>query len=107
MGTTGEIEFNRDVQPVCLPHVSFSIPFADPSKCFVAGMGHTEAFGTKADVILSTNVPVMTNDYCISESDYGTKIKTNMLCAGFNEKGGKDACQGDSGGPLVCLDSIN
>ena len=24
-----------------------------------------------------------------------------MLCAGYEETGGKDSCQGDSGGPLV------
>ena len=29
------------------------------------------------------------------------KIYDSMTCAGYINKGGKDACQGDSGGPLV------
>ena len=31
-----------------------------------------------------------------------TVEKVPHLCAGYTEKGGRNACSGDSGGPLVC-----
>ena len=47
-----------------------------------------------------TTVPYIDNAKCNDQDSYGGKIRSRMMCAGY-QKGGKDSCQGDSGGPLV------
>ena len=52
--------------------------------------------------LMYVQVPVMTNQQCISNSGYSSSdITSSMICAGYKQ-GKKDSCQGDSGGPLVC-----
>lgn len=46
------------------------------------------------NVLREVNVPILSNQQCLSKDLPVTK---NMICAGEE---GKDSCQGDSGGPM-------
>ncbi len=72
----------------------------------VRGWGLTSDGGNSSNILLQTDVPLISNASCIEKyAAIGVgSITNNMLCAGF-DAGGKDACQGDSGGPLTVLSS--
>ncbi|BFG02059.1 trypsin-1-like [Drosophila madeirensis] len=73
--------------------------------CQVTGWGTTE-LGYTTDYLMTVDVPMISEEVCINESDLGHLIKPGMLCAGFLEQGERDACSGDSGGPLVCRSQL-
>ena len=54
----------------------------------------------REDVVNEVIVPVVSNSTCRQRAWYGRRIKTDMVCAGY-EVGGRDSCTGDSGGPLL------
>ena len=54
----------------------------------------------REDVLNEVIVPVVSNSTCRQRAWYGRRIKTDMVCAGY-EQGGRDSCTGDSGGPLL------
>ncbi|XP_053478498.1 trypsin [Ictalurus furcatus] len=88
--------FNQYVQPIPL---ASSCTVAG-EECLVSGWGNQINTGViYASVLQCLNVPVLSRSKC--EASYGSKITSNMFCAGYLE-GGKDSCQGDSGGPVVC-----
>ncbi|MBL6447674.1 trypsin-like serine protease [Fulvivirga sp. 29W222] len=66
----------------------------------VSGWGTLESNGSASDVLMSVDVPIVSNETANS-LDYDGKITETMLAAGDIVNGGSDACQGDSGGPLV------
>ena len=73
-------------------------------SCFVCGTykNYFSSGGSSPSTCNYVRVPVISNTAC--NDDYGGSILDSMMCAGFQNVGGKDACQGDSGGPLVCND---
>ncbi|WP_343854755.1 trypsin-like serine protease [Fulvivirga kasyanovii] len=66
----------------------------------VSGWGTLESGGNSSDVLMSVDVPIVTNETANS-LEYNGAITETMLAAGDTKEGGVDACQGDSGGPLV------
>jgi len=74
---------------------------AEGVVCQVTGWGNTED-GYISDILMTVDVPMISEEHCINDSDLGHLIKAGMMCAGYLEVGEKDACSGDSGGPLVC-----
>ncbi|KAF7708139.1 trypsin-like [Silurus meridionalis] len=88
--------FNQYVQPIPLA----SSCVAAGEECLVSGWGNQINTGViYASVLQCLNVPVLSEAKC--RASYGSRITSNMFCAGYLE-GGKDSCQGDSGGPVVC-----
>ncbi|KAM6225580.1 trypsin-3-like [Porphyrio hochstetteri] len=84
------------VQPVALP----SSPPATNTNCTVMGWGTTTSpEESYPDTPQCVNVTVVGHSQC--QAIYGSKVTTDMLCAG-GTTGGQDSCQGDSGGPLIC-----
>ncbi|XP_053143931.1 coagulation factor XII isoform X2 [Hemicordylus capensis] len=93
-------EFSHSILPVCLPN---STAIVDASKqCHIAGWGHQyEGADTLSVYLQEADMPVIPHEQCRSQEVHGSRITSNMLCAGYLD-GRADACQGDSGGPLVC-----
>ncbi|KAK4020476.1 hypothetical protein OUZ56_002450 [Daphnia magna] len=63
----------------------------------VSGWGTTSEGGSISDVLLSVDIPVISDADC--SAAYGGSVTSSMMCAG-GPNGGIDSCQGDSGGPL-------
>jgi len=52
---------------------------------------------------MKVSVPIVDRETC--QRHMHRAVTDRMICAGYLNRGGKDACQGDSGGPLT-VDSI-
>ncbi|XP_041674351.1 trypsin-1 [Drosophila eugracilis] len=74
---------------------------AEGVVCQVTGWG-TREDGYISDILMTVDVPMISEEHCVEDTDLGHLIKPGMICAGYVEVGEKDACSGDSGGPLVC-----
>lgn len=82
--------------------VGADAPPLDGILATVTGWGSRET--TLADypeALHEVNLPILDNQTC---SQAYSNLPNTMLCAGYMNKGGKDACGGDSGGPLVIFD---
>ena len=93
-----DVEFNADIQPVCLPAADYMDVTGD--QVLATGWGATKQGGSLATVLQEVSVPAISNDDCAKAYPRET-IYDSTICAGLLETGGKDSCQGDSGGPLV------
>uniref|UniRef100_A0ACB8EIM7 Uncharacterized protein n=1 Tax=Sphaerodactylus townsendi TaxID=933632 RepID=A0ACB8EIM7_9SAUR len=93
-------EFLHSISPVCLP--SSMEVYEEGNQCQVAGWGHQYEGADKPSLYLQeADVPIIPHEQCQSHNVHGTRVKPEMMCAGYMD-GRSDACQGDSGGPLVC-----
>ena len=81
--------------PACLPDASFAGDFLAGKTLTVSGWGRLVAGGASPNVLHTVNVPGMTQAQC--KANYGSRITSDMLCAGVPQ-GGIDSCGGDSGG---------
>lgn len=64
----------------------------------VTGWGTLKEDGKPSCILQEVDVPVLSNEDCISNTNYTSKMITdNMLCAGYPGVGARDSCQGDSG----------
>ncbi|GLV36463.1 uncharacterized protein CBL_08040 [Carabus blaptoides fortunei] len=91
--TVTHILFNTDVGPACLPFRYYKDLFINQTVEML-GWGTTEFTGPKSEVLLKTNVTVLSPTDC-KEKMNGT---LRQMCT---YAPGHDACQSDSGGPLV------
>ncbi|MEX0993306.1 MAG: serine protease [Solirubrobacterales bacterium] len=74
--------------------------WATDTIAWVLGWGLTSQGGLKSDTLREVDVPIISDATCTS--DYGSGFDPfTMVCAGYQDTGGKDSCNGDSGGPLV------
>ncbi|XP_034118100.1 trypsin eta-like [Drosophila albomicans] len=72
--------------------------------CQVTGWGTTEE-GYGSDYLMTLDVPIISEEVCVNDTDLGHLLLPGMICAGY-EEGERDACSGDSGGPLVCQSQL-
>lgn len=103
------LTFNANVQPII--YASNNAGLTNPGvNALVSGWGRTMENGQLSDVLQSVNVPIVAN--ATGEGQYNNlpapqdrlNVTGNMLVAGVENNGGRDACQGDSGGPLMVRD---
>ncbi|CAH2094427.1 unnamed protein product [Euphydryas editha] len=93
-------DFSLDtMKPICLP----TTPELQSEKLeglqgVVAGWGATED-GLQSSVLLSVELPIITNKECQTIYNGSPQIFDSQLCAGGEPD--KDSCGGDSGGPLM------
>ncbi|OWF48483.1 neurotrypsin-like [Mizuhopecten yessoensis] len=91
---------NTHVNRACLPR-NRTMRFESGYMCYATGWGDTEGTGDQ-DVLRQVRLPLYSDAAC--RQFYGSRVSSNMLCAGY-DFGGKDSCRGDSGGPLVCKEA--
>ncbi|XP_054831686.1 transmembrane protease serine 12 [Eublepharis macularius] len=93
------IEFNKYIQPVCLPDAPLLLTVETP--CFISGWGATKEKGSSRAILQEAQVSIIPQRKCNRLDWYAGAVFEDMICAG-SESGGVDSCQGDSGGPLMC-----
>jgi len=93
------LEFNRYVQPACLPKPDYEYPAGE--NVIISGWGALASGGGSPNILNVAFVPLITQEDCANKyKQFGYSITKDMVCAAF-ASGGVDTCQGDSGGPLV------
>ncbi|XP_010743494.3 tissue-type plasminogen activator [Larimichthys crocea] len=91
---------SASARTVCLPPLHTQLPAG--FQCSIAGFGMERQMAWHfSNSLKQTNVKLISQADCKSESYYGDLITKNMFCAGSPDWS-TDACSGDSGGPLVC-----
>ncbi|KAH8258936.1 hypothetical protein KR038_009458, partial [Drosophila bunnanda] len=91
--------------PTIRPIALNRFPVEEGVVCQVTGWGTTED-GYISDLLMTVDLPIISEEHCIEDSDLGQLILPGMICAGYLEQGEKDACSGDSGGPMVCQSEL-
>lgn len=97
----GQFNFDSRVQPVCSPQQNNLYVGYDS---VVSGWGAVEWEGAGSNVLLYTNMEVVTNQYCRNSllgNLYPPPVESEVCAGNPDENNFKDACQGDSGGPLT------
>ncbi|OWR50265.1 seminal fluid protein CSSFP032 [Danaus plexippus plexippus] len=94
------VDFTLDsMKPICLPTTPTLLSEQlEGLQGVVAGWGTTED-GLQSPVLLSVDLPILTNSQCQSVYHGSLQIYDTQLCAGGVVD--KDSCGGDSGGPLM------
>lgn len=88
------------VQPIALAERGAVL--ATGTQAMITGWGDTqETAGQAPQTLHFVSVPIVDRGVCTAAYAKHARITKEMLCAGFQGVGGRDACQGDSGGPLV------
>ncbi|XP_043210235.1 coagulation factor IX-like [Amphibalanus amphitrite] len=91
-----EITFSSTISPVCLAEAGQT--YADVTA-IASGYGRVGAEEPQATTLQHVQLPVWSQSRC--QGNWGTTLKSNMICAGGYPEGGRSVCMGDSGGPLV------
>ncbi|XP_050353857.1 CLIP domain-containing serine protease HP8-like isoform X2 [Nymphalis io] len=93
-------DFSLDsMKPICLPKTPELLSEKlEGLQGVVAGWGATEN-GLQSPVLLSVDLPIITNTECQNIYNGSPQIYETQLCAGGVPD--KDSCGGDSGGPLI------
>lgn len=82
------------INGICLPVRKMS---EFNGKGRIAGWGLTKDRGTPSEVLMYTDVSILSNDKC-KTYPYPVPIADSMMCQGVDRTA---PCQGDSGGPLI------
>ena len=93
------------VAAACMPEDNYT----PGDACWVAGWGTLTEGGSSPSKLQSVGVNLFSSGYCAANTQYGSAINDDEICAGLPDMdgdgltdAGKDSCQGDSGGPLIC-----
>ncbi|XP_014482248.1 PREDICTED: trypsin-1-like [Dinoponera quadriceps] len=97
-----EIRFNDSVQPVKLAEKEL------PSGVMVniTGWGTMTPGGWVSPLLKRVSLPTVNRRTCQLKYWFIHNVTDRMICAGYLDRGGKDACKGDSGGPLTANDIL-
>lgn len=96
----GPLPLGTTIQPIAMASANSYLPSGTPM--IISGWGDTtEKTGSPSYYLQFVSVPVVDSHVCAAAYAKQANINSNMICAGLNGIGGRDACQGDSGGPMV------
>ncbi|KAG8129398.1 hypothetical protein E2320_016130, partial [Naja naja] len=90
------VEYNKYIQPVCLPHNSHLV--TDKNPCYVSGWENRKKKGKIQTVLQEAQVITIPLHVCNKYERYKERLSTDMICAASPT----NSCVGDSGGPLMC-----
>jgi len=98
-----KIEFNLDVQPICLPDSEDTYAWRES---VTSGWGQTAATSPAADILRYVTLNVTTNEYCAEKWGADAPVFDDSICAVGNHDDTDHSgdCHGDSGGPLSVKD---
>ncbi|XP_063620670.1 trypsin, alkaline C-like [Cydia splendana] len=100
--------FSNTVAVVSIGGPNYNLP--DGTPVTTIGWGALSSGGSYPEQLQHVEINIISQDFCSAQYAWlktqpgfqnWPDITDNMLCAGIQHYGGKDACQGDSGGPLV------
>ncbi|XP_047993001.1 trypsin, alkaline C-like [Leguminivora glycinivorella] len=100
--------FSNNIAVVSVGGANYNLP--DGTVVTTLGWGTLSSNGQAPEQLQHVDINIINQEYCASQYAWlktqpgfsrWPDITDNMLCAGIQHIGGKDACQGDSGGPLV------
>ncbi|KAM8980795.1 transmembrane protease serine 12-like [Sarcophilus harrisii] len=95
------VNYNKYIQPICLPFFDFLPNLTRRTRCFISGWGQTRNKGPYSSILQEAEVHYIPRNTCNSEESYDEIVPYTSFCAG-EEDGTVDTCLGDSGGPLMC-----
>lgn len=99
---TEHIIFHAHIAPICIPYGlrynELIVP--DGWKGWVAGFGLTSSRGSVSQVIKMVELPVVSHERCINQTNANSLLTRDKFCAGFVDTN-VSVCSGDSGGGLV------
>ncbi|ODN02904.1 Transmembrane protease serine 9 [Orchesella cincta] len=102
-----DVEFNRFIQPICLPLAEEMVKKAWPPgdlKYTAAGWGRVDANSNEAvmsNVLIAMNSTLESKKYCESVLTRRVgRLEHSRVCAG-GSRPGKGECVGDTGGPMM------
>ncbi|KAI8422231.1 hypothetical protein MSG28_006125 [Choristoneura fumiferana] len=100
--------FSNNVGVVSIAGSNYNL--ADGTIVTAIGWGTLSPGGASPEQLQHVDINIINQEWCASQyawlktqPGFGSwpDVTANMLCAGIQHVGGKDACQGDSGGPLA------
>jgi len=94
------IQFNKYVQPVCLPDKDVPVG----TDCYITGWGKVRHPGSMTNILQQAKMPVVSKDVCHKKNYAAIRVPVTdaMVCSGDGGNTRKSGCHGDSGGPFVC-----
>lgn len=100
------IEFNRQIQPVCLPKASFDEVVGTG---FVVGWGRSEntGYNRHESTPSQLKIPAINSSHCYTTFYILGSFSSNRAFCGGYENQGKAPCLGDSGGGFYFQDSLS
>jgi len=101
MKVATDIDFNKYVQPVCLPDTD--VPLGH-KQCYISGFGKIKHPGNMHTHLQKAHMPPVSNSVCDAKNrpKIGIPVTAAMICAGEGGVTPISGCHGDSGGPYVC-----
>lgn len=93
-----QVEYNSQIQPICLPHKSSNNDEYPTGEGVVVGWGKSEKTSDRYDPILNQlNQPAVSASYCYPTFPNLARAASHRMFCGGHENRGKSACLGDSG----------
>jgi len=95
-----DIQFNKYVQPACLPQKDVK----PGHKCYITGFGKIKHPGNMHTQLQQALMPAVDSKVCEAKNRkiINIPITDAMICGGEGGVNPISGCHGDSGGPYVC-----
>ncbi|XP_074082023.1 transmembrane protease serine 12-like isoform X2 [Macrotis lagotis] len=90
------VNYNKYIQPICLPFFDFLPNLTRATRCFISGWGQTRRKGQYSSILQEAEVHYIPRNICNSEESYDETVPYTSFCAG-EEDGTVDTCMKPGG----------